>query len=115
MPRSSSKKTAPAPIVAKASLSPNVAKAALAPNVTGSSLMQTVKEGFSFGLGSAIAHRVVGGLFGSSSSPPPPPPQEAKRSPTEYEQCLAEHRDFGDSTAMCSYLLKAKETSIIQG
>jgi hypothetical protein len=65
--------------------------------------MQTVKEGFSFGVGSALAHRVIGGLFGPSS------PQEPKRRLTEYEQCLAEHRDFAESTAFCAYLLKAKD------
>lgn len=75
------------------------------PTHSSPSLFQTVKEGFSFGLGSAIAHRIVGGLFAS------PPGQTKERVITEYEQCLIEHRDFGDSTAMCSYLLKAKETS----
>jgi hypothetical protein len=74
------------------------------------SLLQTVKEGVGFGIGSAIGHRIIGGLFGPSSSQS----QEPKRRPTEYEQCLAEHRDFGDSAAFCSYLLKAKETPVFQ-
>lgn len=75
----------------------------VSPSVAKPSLMQTVKEGVGFGIGSAIGHRIIGGLFGPSS------PQEPKRRLTEYEQCLAEHRDFGDSAAFCSYLLKAKD------
>jgi hypothetical protein len=35
---------------------------------TTSSLGQTVKEGFSFGLGSAIAHKLVGSFFGSTTN-----------------------------------------------
>jgi hypothetical protein len=85
------------------------------PTVATPSLLQTVKEGFSFGIGSALAHRVIGGIFGPSYPQSQPPPQEATRRPTEYEQCLAEHRDFGDSAAFCSYLLKAKESPITQG
>lgn len=81
------------------------------PTVSKPSLMQTVKEGVGFGIGSAIGHRVVNGIFGPS--PPQSRPTESRR-PTEYEQCLAEHRDFGDSAAFCSYLLKAKETPVIQ-
>ena len=108
MPRSSSNKVAPN--VAK----PNVANSIIAMStVSKPSLMQTVKEGVGFGVGSALAHRLVGGLFGPSK--PQPPPQEVTRRPTEYEQCLAEHRDFADSTAFCSYLLKAKETPVTQG
>ena len=80
------------------------------PTVSKPSLMQTVKEGVGFGIGSAIGHRIIGGIFASS----PSQSQEPKRRPTEYEQCLAEHRDFGDSAAFCSYLLKAKETPVIQ-
>jgi hypothetical protein len=110
MPRSKQTSLAPTSNVANHKvLNPKVA-------VAGPSLMQTVKEGFSFGIGSAIAHRVVGGLFGSSQPQPLPEvrPTEYKR-PTEYEQCLAEHRDFGDSAAFCSYLLKPKETPTTQG
>ena len=87
-----------------------VAPRVATPKVVNPSLMQTVKEGVGFGIGSAIGHRVVNGLFGSGSSQP----HEVRKRPTEYEQCLAEHRDFGDSTAMCSYLLKAKETPTTQ-
>ena len=110
MPRS--KQTAVAPKVATPKVvNPNVVNPTVVnPKVVNPSLMQTVKEGVGFGIGSAIGHRVVNGLFGSGSSQP----HEVRKRPTEYEQCLAEHRDFGDSTAMCSYLLKAKETPTTQ-
>lgn len=32
-----------------------------------SSLVQTVKDGFGFGMGSALAHRAVGSIFGAGS------------------------------------------------
>ncbi len=38
------------------------------------SFMQTVKEGFSFGVGASIARNIVDRVFGSSSPPVPSPP-----------------------------------------
>jgi hypothetical protein len=51
-----------------------------------SSLGQTIKEGFSFGLGSAIAHRVVGSLFASTT----PSVKQERSSQPEYVQCIKE-------------------------
>lgn len=62
------------------------------------SLLSTVKEGFSFGAGSAIAHRLVGSLFSSAES--------NVTSDREYRQCLAEHHDFVDSAVICAHLLR---------
>uniref|UniRef100_A0A6C0DBP4 CHCH domain-containing protein n=1 Tax=viral metagenome TaxID=1070528 RepID=A0A6C0DBP4_9ZZZZ len=85
---------------------------------------QTLKEGFAFGTGSAIAHRVVGAIFGpvfgsgsgsgsgsssgSGSTPTPQAtltPQATQSYPTAYEQCLAEHRE-SDPLGYCAHLLK---------
>ena len=59
---------------------PSSPPAPVAPT-TGGSLMDVVKEGFAFGIGSAIARNVVGSLwpgggFGGGETPPPPPPQQ---------------------------------------
>jgi hypothetical protein len=42
---------------------------------SGGGFRSTMMEGFSFGVGSSIAHKVVGGIFGSSSSYPQSNPQ----------------------------------------
>jgi hypothetical protein len=70
-------------------------------------MVSVLKEGFSFGAGSAIAHRVVGGLFEK-----PVQKEPIINRNYEYEQCLMEHPNFVDSTAYCAYLLvEAKERS----
>ena len=68
-------------------------------------MLTTIKEGFGFGVGSAVAHRVVGSLFGSGQTQiqtqaPQPPLRNI-----EYEQCLTEHTNVVDGTAFCAYLL----------
>jgi len=76
-----------------------------------SSMLTTVKEGFSFGVGSAIAHRVVGGLFGLGSGSGPQPQSPPPIRNIEYEQCLSEHTNVVDGTSYCAYLLReAKDT-----
>ena len=40
------------------------------PQQQSGSFLGSMVQGFSFGVGSSIAHRVVGGIFGSSSSNP---------------------------------------------
>ena len=68
------------------------------------SALTTIKEGFSFGIGSAIAHRVVGSLFSQQK------PVEKSVRDREYEQCLAEHSSCGDGASLCAYILtEAKE------
>ncbi len=61
-----------------------------------SGLMSTVMDGFAFGSGSAIAHRVVGAAFSGIGGPPAPetaPAVAKKVSPcapfyAEFTQCL---------------------------
>ena len=64
------------------------------------SMLTVIKEGFGFGVGSAVAHRVMGSIFGTQVQAPQPPLRNI-----EYEQCLAEHTDFVDGTSYCAYLL----------
>ena len=52
-------------------------------------LGQTIKQGFGFGIGNAIAHRIFG----------------SRKEPTPYEQCIAEHRD---DAAVCAHLAQTK-------
>ena len=58
-------------------------------NVVKSSLLNTVKEGFAFGIGSSIANRIVGGLMAST----PQQKQESIQINPEFEQCMKEYND----------------------
>lgn len=65
-------------------------------------LGQSMKDGFGLGIGSAIAHRVVSGIFGAPTvNTVAAPPRE----PTAFEQCVAEHRD---DIALCAHLAEKK-------
>lgn len=57
-----------------------------------SPFLQTMKEGFSFGLGNSLAHRFIGSLIPSVKSP-----VDNK----EYTQCMSDTND----KAGCEYLL----------
>lgn len=59
-------------------------------------LGQSMKDGFGLGVGSAIAHRLVAGIFGA-----PTVAVAQAREPTAFEQCVAEHRD---DIALCTHL-----------
>jgi hypothetical protein len=63
-------------------------------------LGQTIKDGFGFGFGNAIAQRVATSLFGAPSVT-----VEQKKIPTAYEQCIAENRD---DVALCAHLAEKK-------
>ncbi len=69
------------------------------------SALAVIKDGFGFGVGSAIAHRAVGGLFN----------QEAPKKPERnivYEQCMLDHIDHIFSATICErYLTEAKHTT----
>ena len=92
MPRTSTNK----PIVYKPTPQPVVHKPALHPPTP--SLGQTIKEGFGFGVGNAIAQRVATSIFGA-------PKIQTEQIPTAYEQCIAEHRD---DAALCAHLAQTK-------
>lgn len=55
-----------------------------------SSLLGSIKEGFGWGIGTAVART----LFGGSSA-----------QPTDFEQCIAEHKD---DIALCAHLAQKK-------
>jgi len=65
-----------------------------------------MKEGFGFGMGSAIAHRMVSAFTGS-----PAMSHETKMSPgidqrnLAYEQCLVENPN---DVVVCKYLLELR-------
>lgn len=62
---------------------------------------QSMKDGFGLGFGSAIAHRMVSGIFGA----PTVNTVAAPAQPTAFEQCVAEHRD---DIALCAHLAEKK-------
>ena len=61
-------------------------------------LGQSIKQGFGFGVGSHLANAILGPA--SRQNPSESKPTESK--PTEYSQCMIEHND----KAACAYLLE---------
>jgi len=69
------------------------------------SIFASLKDGFGFGVGSAVARHAVDSIFSVS------PPEPKKHSNFEYEQCLAENADFIDSASICAHhIIQAKES-----
>lgn len=68
------------------------------PSGAGPSLGQSIKDGFGLGIGSAIGHRIVSGIFGA---PTVNVAAAAPREPTAFEKCVADHRD---DIALCAHL-----------
>jgi len=78
------------------------------------SLGQIVKEGFSFGLGSAVAHRLVGSLFGSTSTVYPITPSDDTNSQKPSDPVVQTARSIGasatqDMSGQIDYLQCLKE------
>lgn len=71
------------------------------PSGTGPTLGQSIKDGFGLGIGSAIGHRIVSGIFGA----PTVNVTTAPREPTAFEKCISEHRD---DVALCAHLAEKK-------
>jgi len=71
-----------------------------------SSLLQTVKDGFGFGVGSAIAHRMVSAVAGPQvrAEPQSVSPEIDQRN-LAYEQCLVENPN---DVIVCKYLLELR-------
>lgn len=68
----------------------------------GPSISDSIKQGFSFGIGSAIAHRI----FGKTETPAPPVPPVTPAPPQDkiyelYFQCMEKN----DKNVNCSDLL----------
>lgn len=91
-------KPAPPPAVYKPAPPPVFYKPTQPPALPAPSFGQTIKEGFGFGFGNAIAQRVATSIFGA-------PKIQTERVPTAYEQCIAEHRD---DAALCAHLAQTK-------
>jgi hypothetical protein len=79
---------------------------------TGPSLLQTVKEGFAFGVGSAVARTAVDSLFSGNSKSKVPEPQQpvtgtdsCKHLLESYESCLRlSSQDTTCSNEILSYI-----------
>ena len=77
----------------------NTPPAVPGPPQGGGGLMDIVKEGFAFGVGSAIARTMVGGLFDSvggmmgAGSPPPPPAESFQH---DYKKDDEQQEEGGD-------------------
>lgn len=83
---------------------PMIVKPSPVPMVIKPSIFSSIKDGFGFGIGSAVAHRAVDSMFRVSPLVPKKPENLA------YEQCLAENADFIDSSSICAHhLIQAKE------
>lgn len=70
------------------------------PVVAAPTLGQSLKDGFGLGFGSAIAQRMVSGIFGAPTIQTVAAPRET----TAFEQCVAEHRD---DIALCAHLAES--------
>ena len=62
------------------------------------SLMGSIKEGFGLGVGMSVARSLFGG-----GAPVQHQPQKSE--PTEFERCIAEHKD---DVAVCAHLAQKK-------
>ncbi len=60
------------------------------PQVQQPTMMQSMKDGFGLGLGSSIAHNVVGRMFGAPAYTPNKPSSDS----AEKKPCAAELREF---------------------
>ena len=77
-------------------------------DVKSPSFGQSVKEGFSLGVGMSLARNLVDGLFGNKAAPPAAPPSSLgpNKAPLEqqlaYQQCL---KDGGDHEKCKDYII----------
>lgn len=101
MPRTSKQTNSPAPapkssIQAPKSLIPPPASKS---SIPAPSMMDTMKQGFSFGIGSSIAHNIMNSIFR-----PAPTPNPTTNMHDLYNKCIEKN----DSTINCNvYLEKA--------
>jgi hypothetical protein len=71
----------------------------------GPTLGQSIKDGFGFGLGSAIAHRIIGPAPVVVQHQQTPASSASPQHPPEYERCMKE--SFNDVELCKEYLTKA--------
>ena len=111
MPRRTNNKPMPAPktlssaapMPAAAAPKPAAAAPKPMPLQQGPSITDSIKQGFSFGIGSAIAHNMANRVFGKpeSATPAPTTPQQDKMYEL-YFQCMEKN----DKNVNCSDILK---------
>jgi hypothetical protein len=109
MPRqqNSQKRSSPAPPPKIYAPPPKIWHAS-PPVAASQSIFQSVKDGVGLGMGSAIGHRIIGGIFGSTNPPAMPPPaipsisapplqpQQPYYASEQYTQCLEQNQNFPD-------------------
>ena len=94
MPRRTNNKPMPKPAAPKPAAQPPKV-----PLQQGPSISDSIKQGFSFGIGSAIAHRIFGKTETPVTPVPPAPPQD--KIYELYFQCMEKN----DKNVNCSDLL----------
>jgi hypothetical protein len=94
MPRRTNNKPMPKPPAPKPAAQPPKV-----PLQQGPSISDSIKQGFSFGIGSAIAHRIFGKTETTAPPVPPAPPQD--KIYELYFQCMEKN----DKNVNCSDLL----------
>jgi hypothetical protein len=113
MPRRTNNKPMPVPKTLSSAAAPPPAAAPKpmpAPLQQGPSITDSIKQGFSFGIGSAIAHNMVNRVFGKPESalPTTPLPTTPITTPQQdkmyelYYQCMEKN----DKNVNCSDILK---------
>ena len=98
MPRKANNKPMPKPAPKPAAPKP-AAQPPKVPLQQGPSISDSIKQGFSFGIGSAIAHRIFGKTETTVPPVPPVPPQD--KIYELYFQCMEKN----DKNVNCSDLL----------
>lgn len=109
MPKSNSRYSRPTlvshplhtPSIHSAPSAPSVPSALPTLSIAGPSLGQSIKQGFGFGIGSSLAHRIFGGSAPVAAAPAAPAAAAAPsepRTPTDieklmYRQCMDDERD----------------------
>lgn len=106
MPRRTNNKPMPVPKTLSSAAAPPPAAPPKAPLQQAPSVTDSIKQGFSFGIGSAIAHNMVNRVFGKPESalpttPLPTTPQQDKMYELYY-QCMEKN----DKNVNCSDILK---------
>ena len=97
MPRATPLNTKPRPSFLPA---PQSKVSSVIPVSAAPTLGHSIKDGFGLGFGSAIAHRMVSGIFGA-----PTVTAVLPHDPTPFEQCVAENRD---DIGVCAHLAEKK-------
>ncbi len=102
MPRRTNNKPMPVPKTLSSAAAPPPAAPPKAPLQQGPSVTDSIKQGFSFGIGSAIAHNMVNRVFGKPEAPQPITKPAPDKMYELYNQCMEKN----DKNVNCSDILK---------